>query len=444
MLFSQPFKTFSIAVVTLSFFIVPLPATANDSVDKALVAKLSSAQQRLSRVEKSVATEKNRLITQLNKLEQEVEFLQQKTAAARRLSDEKTLSLSQLESRIQEWREQQQYQQNVLGRFLHQQKLSDQPASLPIAQKLILLQNFTKDLQTKLMPSWHNNTVIMGNGKIETLPTLSVGPLNWYWLEEQQQAGLASRDAGQLHSVLLLGSVASSGLKHIKQLEAGTLYFDPTMDRALARQQHSENAWQHILKGGVWVIPILIFAGLALVIAIYKSWQLARLPKVLRFTPAYLHSQLNQPNADVLCAIKGRQKVLLGIALHAANERERDDQLFVQLQQDKHSLERWLLVIGITASVSPLLGLLGTVSGMIETFKMMTLFGSGDPEVVSGGIAQALITTELGLVVAIPALILNAILSKRAKSYYHELENFAISLSQPQDNNTKPQEQVAA
>ena len=66
---------------------------------------------------------------------------------------------------------------------------------------------------------------------------------------------------------------------------------------------------------------------------------------------------------------------------------------------------------------------------MIETFRMMTLFGSGDAEVVSGGISQALVTTELGLVVAIPALILNAVLSRKAKAYYSELENFAILLS---------------
>ncbi|WP_420818925.1 MotA/TolQ/ExbB proton channel family protein [Paraglaciecola marina] len=101
----------------------------------------------------------------------------------------------------------------------------------------------------------------------------------------------------------------------------------------------------------------------------------------------------------------------------------------MQLQDDKTRLERWIGAIGMTAAVSPLLGLLGTVSGMIETFKMMTLFGSGDPEVVSGGIAQALVTTELGLVVAIPALILNALLSRKAKSYYNELESFAILIS---------------
>ena len=66
---------------------------------------------------------------------------------------------------------------------------------------------------------------------------------------------------------------------------------------------------------------------------------------------------------------------------------------------------------------------------MIETFRMMTAFGSSDPEVISGGIAKALVTTELGLVVAIPALILNAVLSRKARHYYEELESFALVLS---------------
>jgi len=66
----------------------------------------------------------------------------------------------------------------------------------------------------------------------------------------------------------------------------------------------------------------------------------------------------------------------------------------------------------------------------------MTLFGSGDPEVVSGGIAQALITTELGLVVAIPALVLNALLSRKAKAYYSQLEGFALQLSQLEKGET--------
>ena len=66
-------------------------------------------------------------------------------------------------------------------------------------------------------------------------------------------------------------------------------------------------------------------------------------------------------------------------------------------------LNRGLPMLAIFAAVSPLLGLLGTVTGMIETFQVITLFGAGDPRLMSGGISQALITTQLGLAVAIPA-----------------------------------------
>ena len=68
------------------------------------------------------------------------------------------------------------------------------------------------------------------------------------------------------------------------------------------------------------------------------------------------------------------QMALLNIAKQSRTDLERDDQLFQQLQQDKVTLEKRLTAIAITASVAPLLGLLGTVSGMIETFRMMTIF----------------------------------------------------------------------
>ncbi|WP_340679094.1 MotA/TolQ/ExbB proton channel family protein [Paraglaciecola sp.] len=419
-------------------------AMANDKLDSALLKKITQAELQLSITEKRISGEKSQLAQQLNQLEQQVQALQQKTAAARRLSDEKTLSLGHLEGRIKEWREQQAYQQNLLNRFLHQQQLATQVSVVPVEQKFELLLQFASQLQTKLQLVWQQQDVVMANGKIESLPTLSVGPLHWYWLDSAQQAGIAKRHNGQLQSELLLSSGASSGLADIKQTGHGTLMFDPTMNRAMARQQHSESAWQHLVKGGLWVVPILLFAALAVIIALYKSWQLIRLPKLVSFTPNHLHRLLHGSDTTTLNTVKGPQHQLLKIAMEAPNEKRRDDQLFIQLQHDKHWLERWLMAIGITASVAPLLGLLGTVSGMIETFKMMTLFGSGDPEVVSGGIAQALITTELGLVVAIPALVLNAILSKRAKSYYFELGNFAILLSQPRELNDNEAQKVAA
>ncbi|RZA05465.1 MAG: MotA/TolQ/ExbB proton channel family protein, partial [Moraxellaceae bacterium] len=91
--------------------------------------------------------------------------------------------------------------------------------------------------------------------------------------------------------------------------------------------------------------------------------------------------------------------------------------------------DMYMGIVATSAAVAPLLGLLGTVSGMINTFKMMTIFGSGDVSTVSGGISEALITTELGLIVAVPSLVISAILTRQIKTYSHAMENFAIKIS---------------
>jgi hypothetical protein len=90
-------------------------------------------------------------------------------------------------------------------------------------------------------------------------------------------------------------------------------------------------------------------------------------------------------------------------------------------------LNRLLPLIAITAASAPLLGLLGTVTGIIETFKMITVFGSGDVKTLSGGISVALITTEFGLIVAIPALLMHAFLARKARGMIDQMEKTAVS-----------------
>ncbi|MEL7448894.1 MAG: MotA/TolQ/ExbB proton channel family protein [Pseudomonadota bacterium] len=85
-----------------------------------------------------------------------------------------------------------------------------------------------------------------------------------------------------------------------------------------------------------------------------------------------------------------------------------------QMAEESSLLNRGLPTVAVLAAVSPLLGLLGTVTGMIETFQSITLFGTGDPKLMSGGISQALITTQLGLSVAIPLVLFHSLLAGRA------------------------------
>ena len=90
-------------------------------------------------------------------------------------------------------------------------------------------------------------------------------------------------------------------------------------------------------------------------------------------------------------------------------------------------LQRWLPFIAICAASAPLLGLLGTVTGIINTFKMLTVYGAGDVKALSGGISVALITTEFGLIVAIPSLLIHSFLSRKARGVVDQLERTGVA-----------------
>ena len=85
-------------------------------------------------------------------------------------------------------------------------------------------------------------------------------------------------------------------------------------------------------------------------------------------------------------------------------------------------LEKRTHYLATFANIATLLGLLGTVVGMIATFQAITLFGAGDPKTMAGGISQALLTTVLGLVVAIPTTLVHSIVASRSRSLIHVIE----------------------
>jgi biopolymer transport protein ExbB len=89
--------------------------------------------------------------------------------------------------------------------------------------------------------------------------------------------------------------------------------------------------------------------------------------------------------------------------------------------------ERFLSTLGVLASIAPLLGLLGTVTGMIHTFELITFHGTGDPRMLSSGISEALVTTMFGLGVAIPIMLAHSLISRRVEERIADLEEKAIS-----------------
>jgi biopolymer transport protein ExbB len=104
-----------------------------------------------------------------------------------------------------------------------------------------------------------------------------------------------------------------------------------------------------------------------------------------------------------------------------------EELLFEKILRVRPRLERFLPFLAITAAAAPLLGLLGTVVGMIRTFQLITIFGTGDAKSLSSGISEALITTAEGLIVAIPVLILHGALSRMAKRKLGLLEELSVA-----------------
>jgi biopolymer transport protein ExbB len=91
-------------------------------------------------------------------------------------------------------------------------------------------------------------------------------------------------------------------------------------------------------------------------------------------------------------------------------------------------LTKGLLFIKVVSAVAPLMGLLGTVTGMIKTFQVITLYGAGDPKMMAGGISQALMTTVLGLVVAIPMVLLHTVVSGKSRKIVNILQSQSAGL----------------
>ena len=195
-----------------------------------------------------------------------------------------------------------------------------------------------------------------------------------------------------------------------------------------------QTLWEHISKGGLTMIPILGLAAAALAVAIFKWIQLSRMRSPSSEQIRVLLNAVSEKDtataAEVAASINGPAGEMLGAGIeHIKEPRDLiEEVMFEKILAAKLKLESWLPFVAISASSAPLLGLLGTVTGIINTFKLITVFGSGDVKSLSGGISEALITTEFGLIVAIPSLLLHAFLSRKSRGAIDQMEKAAVSL----------------
>jgi biopolymer transport protein ExbB len=202
--------------------------------------------------------------------------------------------------------------------------------------------------------------------------------------------------------------------------------------------------WEIVRAGGPLMWPIILCSIVAAAIILERLWTLQDkrvLPSDLSRKVAQL-IDANQVNDKVIQALE--QNSPLGKILAAGlAHRHRPRAVVMERLQDtgRHvvfELERFINTLGTIAAVTPLMGLLGTVAGIIKSFNAITAGGMGDPRALSGGIAEALICTAAGLGVAIPALIAFRYLRGRVDRIVVEMEKDAIRLADAMETASAP------
>jgi biopolymer transport protein ExbB len=206
--------------------------------------------------------------------------------------------------------------------------------------------------------------------------------------------------------------------------------------------------WELVRAGGPFMAPIIVCSIAAVGILLERLWTLQR----KRVLPEELIKKLSsfaeggQVSPKFIEALEKNSPLGRVLAAALAN-RDRGREIMMERVQDTgrhvvHELERFLNTLGTIASISPLLGLLGTVTGIIRAFNAVMLGGMGDPRLLAGGISEALVTTAGGLAVAIPSFIAYRYLRGKVERIVIDMEKIAVTFAD--SLNAEVRQEVAA
>jgi biopolymer transport protein ExbB len=206
------------------------------------------------------------------------------------------------------------------------------------------------------------------------------------------------------------------------------------LDRQNSTPEGIEKVFELVKAGGILMLPIIACSIVALAIIFERLWALRSqrvIPNNLVAQIWQLHSKGQLTNAHVVTVKEGSP---LGRILAAGLVNRQHSRIVMKEaieevgRQVVHDLERYLNTLGTIASIAPLLGLLGTVIGMIKVFAAIMTAGVGNPTVLAGGISEALITTAAGLSVAIPSLMFHRYFGGKVERLVVKMEEQALKM----------------
>lgn len=435
------------------------PATSFDRAAAEIHEKLQASVKELEELRAQIAADMLEPSRELNALQRELSQVRAEYQEATKAYEARAVNLLNLEGDIKARREEALYlSESLFGQYvrtfesrllvaeraryeepLEAAKLAPENSNLSEKEvyqaQLDLLTASLDRLEDALGGTRFEGKAVGEDGLVDQGTFVVVGPAGYFLDENGVDVGTAEQRINTWEAQSVAFATPEDALLATALINdsQGFVPFDPTLGNAHKIEATQETFLEHVKKGGTVMIPIFAMAGLAFLIALYKFVAFLFIGRPSRKKVRALFAAVAEGDSEGARVQASRingpvgQMLAVGVA-HLREPRELiEEVMYETVLTTRLKLQRMLPFIAICAASAPLMGLLGTVTGIINTFKMITLFGSGDVKALSGGISEALITTKFGLIVAIPSLLLHAFLSRKARNVTSEMETNALA-----------------
>ncbi len=277
------------------------------------------------------------------------------------------------------------------------------------------------------------SSLIDGNNQMVAGTFAFVGPEAFFRSDQGTVAGtVRQREGTGLAVTFPLPEWKPAEAEAFFQGRPGTIFADASAGKALRLKETKGTVWQHINKGGVVSYAILFVGLIALSLIGQKIYDLSRMavdtPQPVQRCLDAIAAGDDKSAGPLVRSLKTSTRELFTMGLRHRNESREllEERLTAVLLRQRLHFERRLPLLAVIATAAPLMGLLGTVTGMVRTFTLITVFGTGNAGKLASGISEVLVATELGLLVAIPTLVAHGFLSQRIQKNLALLERYAL------------------
>lgn len=404
-----------------------------------LVAEKKALQERLSSIDKTQNATVSRANSEIDRLQasylsrqNETDRLNQLMVEVSRESDFSENDKLLMETTLLQATESLEKH----GLTLDETKQSDQQLADAFEYSVTLLD---EDGQVKEA----DGEFFLADGQLTEGKIIHVGRIARYGMSESGSGVLAPAGNGDFR---VWDATTSDTVEAImgsaKPAEIAMFFFDNA--NTLVEKQEGKSLAEEIEAGGLIARVILVIGAIGALLVVVRIVLLIMFSTDIQKTTMTVNELLKTKGAE--SALKACKKnvssvsrVIAATLRNIGKERDHiEDIISESILYESSRIDRFGSAILVIAAVAPLLGLLGTVTGMISTFDIITEFGTGDPKLLSTGISEALITTKFGLVVAIPLLLLGNILSSWATRTKNGLERAALNVINTHKESVSP------